>query len=127
MVQHGGHSGEVLISTVIRDGRHSVSCPHTSSWCFHVPSTVLALADHGTASSDQTGHAFSYGHWRPEVSGPTTKKKPLLSAFCITQCMSKHLASEECLLAAGIHTTPSPDSWKLSRCGEHPQLWELKN
>lgn len=50
MVQHGGHSGEVLISTVIRDGRHSVSCPHSSSWCFHVPSTVLALADHGTAA-----------------------------------------------------------------------------
>lgn len=93
---------------------------------FISPATVLALADHGTAGSGQTGHAFSDGHWRPEVSGPTTKKKSLLSVPCITQCRSKHLAGEECLLAAAIHPTPSPDSWKLSRCGEHPQAWELQ-
>lgn len=25
-----------------------------------------------------------------------------------------------------LHTTPSLDSWKLSHCGEHPQVWELQ-
>lgn len=93
---------------------------------FISPASVLALADHGTASPEQTGHVFSYGHWRTEVSGPTTKKKSLLSAPCIIQCVFKHLASEECLLAAGIRATPTPDSWKLSRCGKHPQVWELQ-
>lgn len=94
--------------------------------CHPCSLTLLAPAGHDIASSRQTLHAFSYEHWRMEVSGPTIKMKSLLSAFCITPCMFKHLTSVECLLAARVHATPSPDSWKLSHCGEHPQVWELQ-